>query len=133
MIETLRSTQFIPVGCILPVCLPRGGLPSERRGLPAPWHCGKADPLWTELLTHACENITFLQLHLRAVTNINFFKRSLDPMPELGFPGGRQPQKKLRESIFGKYFAEICMKLKEFRLRGKRPQSTSLMSLDFVQ
>ena len=26
-----------------------------------------ACPLWTDFLTHACENITFLQLHLRTV------------------------------------------------------------------
>ena len=28
-------------------------------------------PLWTEFLTHTCENITFPQLLLRAVTNNN--------------------------------------------------------------
>ena len=28
----------------------------------------EGSPLWTEWLTHACENITFPQLHLRAVT-----------------------------------------------------------------
>ena len=27
-------------------------------------------PLWTEFLTHACENITFLQLRLRTVIKV---------------------------------------------------------------
>ena len=44
-------------------CLPRGCLPKE---------CWDTPPSkWTEFLTHACENITFPQLLLRAVI-INF-------------------------------------------------------------
>ena len=35
---------------------------------PAPLHVG-IHPQWTEGMTHACENITFLQLLLRAVKN----------------------------------------------------------------
>ena len=51
-----------PGGC-LPrgVCLPRGCLPSRSRGVSA------RHPPWTEFVTHACENITFPQLHLRTV------------------------------------------------------------------
>ena len=67
-IETYMKQVCIPVRCVpaagwpyleggLPsrgVCL-EDGLPSEEGGvhgycggLPAPWHCGKADPRWTE-------------------------------------------------------------------------------------
>ena len=42
-----------------------GGLPSEA-GHPTPWYCGKADSP-VNRMTDTCENITFLQLHLRAV------------------------------------------------------------------
>ena len=38
---------------------------------------GYTSPLWTEFLTHACENITFPQLLLRTVTNsCNWFPYS---------------------------------------------------------
>ena len=43
-----------------------GGLPSGG-GLPAPRHCGKADPYEQ---TNICENITFQQLHLQAVIRL---------------------------------------------------------------
>ena len=36
-------------------------------GLDTPQGLGLGTPLWTEFLTHACENITFPQLHLRTV------------------------------------------------------------------
>ena len=72
-------------------CLPAGGL--SARGVSACWGgvsacwggvsageylparvvSGKGvsgSPLWTELLTHACENITFPQLRLRTIKNI---------------------------------------------------------------
>ena len=56
---------------LLTLCLLGGGLPPGQRrggGLPAPWHCGKADPLLcTEWMAHACENIIFSQFRLRAV------------------------------------------------------------------
>ena len=38
---------------------------SAQEGLPR----GEYTPLWTEFLTHACENITFPQLLLRTVTS----------------------------------------------------------------
>ena len=66
--------ECIPVGCVPSaavavcwggICLPggsacQGGLPSLSGG---------GCPLWTEFLTHACENITFQQLRLRTVTS----------------------------------------------------------------
>ena len=47
------------------VCL-RGGGVSARGVSGSPLPCG----LWTEFLTHACENITFLQLRLRTVKTV---------------------------------------------------------------
>ena len=49
------------------VCLPGGGLP--RGCLPNLSGGGACQtrPLWTEFLTHACENITFPQLRLQMV------------------------------------------------------------------
>ena len=48
-------------------CLPRGV--SAQEGVSAPVHAGihttPSSPLWTEFLTHACENITFPQLRCR--------------------------------------------------------------------
>ena len=52
-----------------------GDLPSEERvgvcllgrGMPTPWHSGKTDPP-VDRMTDACENTTFPQLRLRAVT-----------------------------------------------------------------
>ena len=44
------------------VCLTQGGVPGPGGCIPA---CTEADtlpPLWTEFLTHACENITLAQL-----------------------------------------------------------------------
>ena len=89
----------ISVGCVLPTCwlyAYRGNLPIKadclyRRvrllaggiclldggggRLPASWHCGKADFLWAEWLTHACEHITFPQLRLWEVkTNKNAYQ-----------------------------------------------------------
>ena len=46
------------------VCLP-GGVFTCQEG------CLEDTPLWTEFLTHACENITFPQLRLRMVMNEN--------------------------------------------------------------
>ena len=51
-------------------CLPQcvvGHLPVG--GVSAPVHTGIQLHLWTEFLTHACENITFPQLLLRTVTS----------------------------------------------------------------
>ena len=51
-------------------CLPRGCLPHTpcpvHTGIhtPCPVYAGIDTPLWTEFLTHACKNITFLQLLL---------------------------------------------------------------------
>ena len=53
------SGGYLPRGCLtrvyLPRCLPGGCLPWGGVHLPLPW---------TEFLTQACENITFLQLHV---------------------------------------------------------------------
>ena len=51
-------------GVCLEGCLPGGGSVCSGGYTPLP-------PLWTEFLTHACENITFPQLRLRAVINLN--------------------------------------------------------------
>ena len=62
-------------------CLPGGGVcPGGRECLPrgrhchvtsdCPKDCWDTPPLWTEFLTHACENITFSQVLLHAVKNI---------------------------------------------------------------
>ena len=62
-------------GCLARgVCLPRGCLPkgriSAQRGLPGGLVSAQGvTPLWTEFLTHACENITFPQLLLGTVIN----------------------------------------------------------------
>ena len=56
-----------PVGCLPRGCLPRGCLPgvvSARGCIPA--FLWAVISLWTEFLSHACENITFSQLLLRA-------------------------------------------------------------------
>ena len=55
------------MGVCLGGFLPRGCLP---RGV-------YTSPLWTEFLTHACENITFPQLLLRTVININHAVNSI--------------------------------------------------------
>ena len=47
------------LGCLPRGCLPGGHLPSLSRWVSAP------PPLWTEFLTHACENITFAELRLQ--------------------------------------------------------------------
>ena len=62
-------------------CLPGGCLPG---GLPGGWEClpslsrgvSGRHPLWTDFLTHTCENITFPQLHLRTLI-ITTHKRNL--------------------------------------------------------
>ena len=54
------------------VCL--GGVCLGGRCLPGGVYLGghTPPPLWTEFLTHACENITFPQLHLRTVITHKF-------------------------------------------------------------
>ena len=56
--------ECLPWGC-LPgdVCI--GGVSSQ--GGVCPMACWDTPPLWTEFFAHACKNITFLQLLLRAV------------------------------------------------------------------
>ena len=47
--------------------LPGGGVSAWPGGV-SPWGVYTSPlPLWTKFLTHACENITFLQLRLRTV------------------------------------------------------------------
>ena len=54
--------------CLGEVCLPGGG--GVCPGWCASEHAmGQTLPLWAEFLTHACENITFLQLLLWTVKN----------------------------------------------------------------
>ena len=54
-----------PLPCKPPPCHACPPLPC----MPSTMHtlCHTCFPLWTEFLTHTCENITFLQLHLRTV------------------------------------------------------------------
>ena len=99
--NNMLNQECIPVGCLSSAglavgggclsgrCLPRGCLPGgvcpsacwdsqppgQTRGVSALVHAGIHTPLWTEFLTHACENITFPQLRLRMV--ITTRKRSL--------------------------------------------------------
>ena len=73
----------LPRGCLPGGCLPTGGVclgdvcsggVSSQMGVSARGVCVSQhalrqtpQPLWTEFLTHACENITFPQLRLRTV------------------------------------------------------------------
>ena len=75
--RTVRCSSHRPGGLVVSAqrgggvylgrCLPRGCLPRGvyRGSLPR----GCTPPVWTEFLTHAYENITFLQLRLRTVTS----------------------------------------------------------------
>ena len=61
--RTVRCSSRLPGGCLhREGCLPRECLP---RGMSAQG-CVHL-PLWTELLTHTCENITFSRFRLRTV------------------------------------------------------------------
>ena len=97
-LDSYSNNQFyrqecIPVGCVpsaavavcwggqcLPTrgvwpggCLPRRGLSAQGGvcpgGVSARGNVWQTLPLWTEFLTHACESITFPQLHLWTVIN----------------------------------------------------------------
>ena len=58
----MRTSRLLTVSCNGKGCLPRGGMSAGGGGcLP------RGEQRWTELLTHACENITFPQLLLRTV------------------------------------------------------------------
>ena len=50
-------------------CVPGGGVAFGQGGACPGGLC--VQPLWTEFLTHTCENITFVQLRLRTVINLN--------------------------------------------------------------
>ena len=55
-------------------------------------HARTPSPTWTEWMTHACENITFLQLRSRAVIMIsNYNISSFSCSSYVGMSGGRQP------------------------------------------
>ena len=56
-----RGCVCLGGGCVFPGGVYLGGV---YRG------CTHTPPLWTEFLTHACENITFSQLLLQAVINL---------------------------------------------------------------
>ena len=63
----------LPGGVCPGGCLPGGCLPARGRGVCLGAFCPGGvyiSPLWTEFLTHACENIAFLQLRLQTV-NMN--------------------------------------------------------------
>ena len=74
--------ECIPVGCVpfaAVAFLGRGCLPKGRcvclGSVHQPWPRGRHrlhSPPWTEFLTHAYENITFLQLLLRTVKNLSW-------------------------------------------------------------
>ena len=70
-----RETYFLTmlsVGCLSmdsckQECIPVGCVPSAAVAVSGGGGVSARHPPWTEFLTHACENITFLQLHLRMV------------------------------------------------------------------
>ena len=61
----------LPRGCFDWGVLAGGGCLPAKEGVhlicPVGGVSGRHTPIWTEFLTHACENITFLQLRLRMV------------------------------------------------------------------
>ena len=90
--NAVEKQECIPVGCVPSavvavlgwgVCLGRRCLPlGDSASEVSTWGClpggvlhldpeADTSTLWTEFLTHACENITFLQLLLRTVINVN--------------------------------------------------------------
>ena len=83
--------MYIYLGVFLPggVCLSTG---SVCLGGVCNRACNEVDtPLWTEFLTHACENVTFPQLLLRTVTICfpckllhNFKSRKIPCMIQVG-------------------------------------------------
>ena len=67
-----------PLPCMyLPPCTPLCHTCPPRYTCPPTMHT----PMWTEFLTHACENITFLQLLLQAVIILTDFCVHLDRVP----------------------------------------------------
>ena len=72
--DAYRSLQWPVAGA--GGCLPREGVclgGCLLRGGCLPDGCTPPFPLWTKFLTHACENITFLQLRLRTVKILFLF------------------------------------------------------------
>ena len=75
--ESAQGGGFCQGGCLPRGCLPRGFV-CLRRCLPRWGVClgglsggVHISPLWTEFLTHTCENITFPQLRFRTVIRKN--------------------------------------------------------------
>ena len=58
--------ECIPVGCVPSAAVAGGQGDVSAQGVSA-----RHPPLWTEFLTHACENITFPQLRLRTVMTLH--------------------------------------------------------------
>ena len=111
--RTVSSATHTPLPHISPPCTPP---------------CHARPPLWTEFLTRACENITFLQLLLRTVKLVNknkccplflFFEISHYQSP---FPDGEKSplfinRKSLNNRKYEKSLLsmQICQKCEPFR------------------
>ena len=63
--RTVRSSSRLLGGVCLSACWDTH-TPGPGPGHPPPWQTPPG-PLWTEFLTHTCENIAFPQLRLRTV------------------------------------------------------------------
>ena len=73
-LKNTKNQECIPVGCVPSLCLVgRDVCPRWCTPPPPP-------PLWTEFLTHTCENITFPQLRLRTVIKEKFVDRRRGPL-----------------------------------------------------
>ena len=70
--KNIQKQECIPVGCVpsVAVAVEMGCLPQCMLGY-MPSACWDTSRLWTEFLTHACENITFPQLLLWTVTRLS--------------------------------------------------------------
>ena len=69
--STVRCSSRLLRGCLPGGCLSRGVC---RGGVCLGVY---TSPLWTEFLTHACENIAFPQLRLRTVTIVTVYTQQL--------------------------------------------------------
>ena len=101
----------LPRGCVPMGCLPGGWLPlgvsathpcPVHAGIhnPCPVYAGIDTPPWTEFPTHACENITFLQLLLQMVKIFVITVKGLKPASLLCGRPGCTSKTHVRDRIF---------------------------------